>query len=763
MLGRASFAALDNLSTNFVASGPPISIWGMAILRGVAWGTNNVGIAVGQGNNYCLGMTTDGGNSWFSGAILSQTAPYYCMTEPINGATFGKNLFVITGNPNSAVYGAIKYSVNGSNWSTPTIPSGRGFAIGNGIAYHSSMFVAVGEGILGDRDGIGYSTDGSNWGWVSSIFSDGRGVCWGKDKWVAVGGGLHTIAYSLNGSNWTGLGTSIFTNIGRSVTWNGKYFIATGNGGNGLAYSSDGISWTGLGNSILSNGVFVSARLPSPVEIPPALSTSTFELKLFNWSLTGVTQITQQQVQKPVGGTSAWDARAASQESYSATATLSFQPAQTTAEIMMGLSETPSATTSYTALNYAFYMMSSGNLRIYELGVQVAIIGTYSTSDTLRITYDGTTVRYYQNSTLVRSVARALGPPLFLSSSFYTPGGAVQAVAFSPLAQLTTTQPTLSTTGYFVSQSSGSNTDQYGPFFQTLSTTINPGTWTFYATMDGTAVGSNSFYADIFLNGAKYFSTNTVTPVYATLSTYVFTAQIPSRVAISTTTVLDVRFRATRPTGNTFLYTNYTSADALSIRSSATILNTYNPNAIEYLQFYHTNSNTGLQTSELDISITQFSTQSTSYLQSNVGMDVYAGYLVWPSGLNGTTIENRYNDTVTRSLTYTGSLYTASDPRLKENIQLAPTATLYETMASLPLYRYRIREEHRATYRIDDTHQLGVLATDVAQRLQGATAVAESSGLLTVDSDQLFYTHLATTQHLQARISSLRARITRGF
>jgi hypothetical protein len=67
--------------------------------------------------------------------------------------------------------------------------------------------------------------------------------------WVAVGHSLNSIAYSSNGINWTGLGTSLFT-IVKNLSWSGTKIIAAGDGNNHLAYSFDGINWTGLGNSI---------------------------------------------------------------------------------------------------------------------------------------------------------------------------------------------------------------------------------------------------------------------------------------------------------------------------------------------------------------------------------------------------------------------------------------------------------------------------------------------------------------------------------
>ena len=72
-------------------------------------------------------------------------------------------------------------------------------------------------------------------------------MTWNGEKFVAVGIGTHTIAYSSDGINWTGLGTSIFDYAGHGVTWGRDKFVAVGEDSNTIAYSNDGINWTGLG------------------------------------------------------------------------------------------------------------------------------------------------------------------------------------------------------------------------------------------------------------------------------------------------------------------------------------------------------------------------------------------------------------------------------------------------------------------------------------------------------------------------------------
>jgi hypothetical protein len=106
---------------------------------------------------------------------------------------------------------------------------------------------------------LAYSDDGLNWiGLGSSIFStQGYGFAWNGIRWVAVGQGTNGLAYSSDGINWIGLGTSIFS-FGYGVAWNGALWVSVGIGTNTIAYSSDGISWTGISPASISLGFCIA-------------------------------------------------------------------------------------------------------------------------------------------------------------------------------------------------------------------------------------------------------------------------------------------------------------------------------------------------------------------------------------------------------------------------------------------------------------------------------------------------------------------------
>ena len=101
----------------------------------------------------------------------------------------------------------------------------------------------------GTNNTIAYSYDGIQWrGLGTTIFrTSGQGACWNGKIWVAGGisSGAGVLAYSYDGINWTIATQSIFTSAVYSIAWNGTVFVAAGQGTTTvLAYSYDGVNWT---------------------------------------------------------------------------------------------------------------------------------------------------------------------------------------------------------------------------------------------------------------------------------------------------------------------------------------------------------------------------------------------------------------------------------------------------------------------------------------------------------------------------------------
>jgi hypothetical protein len=128
--------------------------------------------------------------------------------------------------------------------------------------------VAVGTDVIsGFKNSIARSSDGKVWTTYSDrIFSQqGNGIAYGQNMWVAAGTGTNTLAYSINGSSWVGLGFTVFTTKGQCVHYSPEQnlWVVGGQGLNTLAYSFDGKNWVGLGLILFSvtNGIAYSNTL----------------------------------------------------------------------------------------------------------------------------------------------------------------------------------------------------------------------------------------------------------------------------------------------------------------------------------------------------------------------------------------------------------------------------------------------------------------------------------------------------------------------
>jgi hypothetical protein len=130
---------------------------------------------------------------------------------------------------------------------------------GSGIASNTSLsgtvviqhpVVAVGQG----THSLAYSPDGVQWtGLGTALFTTGYCVAWNGTKWIVGGLGTNTLAYSYDGVRWTGLGTSIFSTQANGIAWNGSIWVAVGSGLNTIAYSTDGFVWISSVNTIFTS------------------------------------------------------------------------------------------------------------------------------------------------------------------------------------------------------------------------------------------------------------------------------------------------------------------------------------------------------------------------------------------------------------------------------------------------------------------------------------------------------------------------------
>jgi hypothetical protein len=722
-----------------------VTLPNVSTIYSVAWSTTGTAgkwIAVG-GGSFNRAESTDG-ITWTSIANSSGgffTGDSYAIIGGVGG-------WIATGQP------GILSSVDGTTW---TDVNSTLFTAVYSFATNGKQFLAGGTG----TNTLAVSFNGSTFiGLGATIFSTKcAGVIYGSTSWVAVGEGTNTIAVSTDGGlTWTGLGSTIFTTRGTSVYWNGQNFVATGEGTNTLAVSSDGFVWAGLGSSVFSAGKGVGGRATFPIQ-----RYSVREARIYNLRSVGGGAATSQTVVQKFSSSSAWDSAVYTAESYTNTAYLSFTPTSKSTWTMVGLSESPSLNTTPAQLNYAI-SCNSGIVAIYQVGFLVQSFSSFNLGDTFTIIYTGTRVQYYRNTTLLRSVSRAIGAPLHMSCIMFTPSSVIKDLDFHEIYSLNPVQTALSTASFIATTAPGINIPLSAPLYLTLNDDIVPSVWTLSLTAGGTlSNASTTLYADVYINSTKYFSTNFISNINLTnVSTYSLAFNVPTAISYNSGDTLNFHVKATKTDGDAYIYTNWVNSNS-SQRYSTVVRNSQvNPNAVEYLEFFHTSYNTGLQTSELSVYLSDTSTPTTtSFVNSNFGLIMNKSYVKWNNAHNGTTIQNRFNDIQTRSLLYTGALYNASDSNLKNSIEYVDSSLYMTAIRDLPLRRYNFSDAYRSTFCTADRSQLGVLTSEVEPIFSTMVCDApfdycDLKTIKTIDRTQIRYAHLAATQALIHRVSTLK-------
>jgi hypothetical protein len=135
---------------------------------------------------------------------------------------------------------------------------------------------------------------------------------------------------------------------------------------------------------------------------------------------------------KKTSGFWGWNADAYSVNSFTTNVYAAARAGETTTYMMFGLNTDPAANASYDSLDYAWYC-AYGNLYIYESGRYIGSYGAYYTTTQLLVEYDGTSVNYYKDGTLQRSISRSIGLPLYFDSSFYSINGSFTNVEFGEI------------------------------------------------------------------------------------------------------------------------------------------------------------------------------------------------------------------------------------------------------------------------------------------------------------------------------------------
>jgi hypothetical protein len=133
-----------------------------------------------------------------------------------------------------------------------------------------------------------------------------------------------------------------------------------------------------------------------------------------------------------VGGSSAWDSDVYSRDSYTGAAFASIALSAASAETLFGLNDNPASDSTYTTLNYHWYV-SPSYIHPHAEATPLGSTFSWAPGDVLSIVYDGTKVAWMQNGVVRYSQAAPAKLVLFFDSSFYLPGSRMSNIRFGPL------------------------------------------------------------------------------------------------------------------------------------------------------------------------------------------------------------------------------------------------------------------------------------------------------------------------------------------
>lgn len=209
----------------------------------------NMWISSGKGSSNTLALSTN----FYNWGGLNTTL----LGQIIYKVYFNGRIWVAVG---IGINDTIIYSFNGIIWyssksfnnTSKSLFSVRAYD----VTYDNGLWVAVGTNLTYGM--IAYSYDGINWNQsytinntsIENLFSiQTLGIKWCGYRWIAIGEGINSIAYSYDAIKWIGLGNSLITKP-EAIHFNGYRIVIVGSVGTyKIIYSDDyGLTWKGTNN-----------------------------------------------------------------------------------------------------------------------------------------------------------------------------------------------------------------------------------------------------------------------------------------------------------------------------------------------------------------------------------------------------------------------------------------------------------------------------------------------------------------------------------
>jgi hypothetical protein len=168
---------------------------------------------------------------------------------------------------------------------------------------------------------------------------------------------------------------------------------------------------------------------------PAAYTWREYKGPPFGMATRGTAIVAGNQVIKGEGGAADWDADAYSTVGFRGSAKMSCRFAAGS-YAMAGLNTDPTADTSYTSIDFAWYYQPEQNVMYaFESGVNAASLGTYDPSANYAIEYDGVTVTYTANGVPKRQVYVGPDRTYYFDSSFLLATSRITDIEFKAGSQ----------------------------------------------------------------------------------------------------------------------------------------------------------------------------------------------------------------------------------------------------------------------------------------------------------------------------------------
>ncbi len=237
--------------------------------------------------------------------------------------------------------------------------------------------------------------------------------------------------------SYTGLNNVIATggNVGEFVLiTGGDLFVYSGTGagstgpGNSYEYAGDITDESALLGIQGNQGFQGLAGVQGLSGLQGSMGhTGDFGATVFTWDLIDFNLTNSNSI------ISTASASAFSYEYYIIPCVVQFQAGQTNKFLAGGFTDVFENLDGLLGLDYGFYLLNNGQVRIYESGVDQGVFGTYTSSTFFMVIYDGTYIKYYIDGVLVRTIIRGSSNPLYLYLYSYTSNTAINNVHFFPM------------------------------------------------------------------------------------------------------------------------------------------------------------------------------------------------------------------------------------------------------------------------------------------------------------------------------------------